>query len=250
MRSFSVESASQPEVKTFIRALAQREQITESALIKELLAVVLRSSAAKGLPKLEELQRTSRDSRLYVRLNPNDRLAPIAEVWELGSPARPPGGQGSQRGAQAAEYPQGALRSWRRQFVAHLRAQGIAANATERAVRGQTRGPVWDGIYRAALRGHPTYRRARLERIVQAARSGRAAPEPGGMKLQETRRAVVQGWHTVADRMVSPIWRSRSGSSSAACRRPGPRMSACGVTSQRLWTAIDDRTAMREVADA
>ena len=63
-----------PEVKTLIRALAQREQITESALIKELLEVVLRSSAAKGFPKLEELQRSSRDSRLYVRLNPDDRL--------------------------------------------------------------------------------------------------------------------------------------------------------------------------------
>lgn len=63
-----------PEVKTLIRALAQREQITESALVKELLEVVLRSSAMKGLPKLEELQRTSRDSRLYVRLDPNDRL--------------------------------------------------------------------------------------------------------------------------------------------------------------------------------
>jgi hypothetical protein len=63
-----------PEIKTLTRALAKREQITESALIKELLEVVLRSSAAKGFPKLEELQRTSRDMRLYVRLNPNDRL--------------------------------------------------------------------------------------------------------------------------------------------------------------------------------
>jgi hypothetical protein len=63
-----------PEMKTLIRALANREQITESALIKELLEVVLRSSAVKGFPKLEELKRTSRDMRLYVRLNPTDRL--------------------------------------------------------------------------------------------------------------------------------------------------------------------------------
>src|SRR5665213_616275 len=34
------------------------------------------------------------------------------------------------------------LRGWRQQFAAHLRAQGIAANATERAVRGQVRGPA------------------------------------------------------------------------------------------------------------
>ena len=63
-----------PEMKTLVRALAEREQITESALIKQLLEVVLRSSAMKGFPKLAELQRTSRDSRLYVRLDPNDRL--------------------------------------------------------------------------------------------------------------------------------------------------------------------------------
>ncbi len=94
------------------------------------------------------------------------------------------------------------LRAWRRQFAAHLRAQGIAANATERAVRGQTRGPVRDGIYRAALRGQSTHQQARLGRIVQAARSGRAASEQGAAKLQETRRAVVQGWHAVADRAL------------------------------------------------
>ena len=94
------------------------------------------------------------------------------------------------------------LRGWRRQFAAHLRAQGIAANATDRAVRGQVRGPVRDGIYRAALRGESTHYRVRLERIAQAARSGRAAPEPGATKLQETRRAVVQGWHAAADRAL------------------------------------------------
>jgi len=63
-----------PEVKTLIRTLAQREQITESALVKQLLEVVLRSTAMQGFPKVEELERASRDSRLYVRLEANDRL--------------------------------------------------------------------------------------------------------------------------------------------------------------------------------
>src|SRR5579863_6568094 len=93
------------------------------------------------------------------------------------------------------------LREWRRQFAHHLRAQGIAANATERAARGQVRGPVRDGIYRAALRGQSTHHQARLERIAQAARSGRAR-EPAATKLQETRRAVVQGWNAAADRAL------------------------------------------------
>ncbi|SRR6266699_6385245 len=63
-----------PEIKTLVRTLATREQITESALIKRFLEVLLRSSAVTAVPGLEELQRASRDMRLYVRLNPNDRL--------------------------------------------------------------------------------------------------------------------------------------------------------------------------------
>jgi len=40
------------------------------------------------------------------------------------------------------------LREWRREFARHLRALGVAANATERAVRGNSRTPKLDGIYR------------------------------------------------------------------------------------------------------
>jgi hypothetical protein len=62
-----------PEIKALVRTLAQRDQITESALIKQLLEVVLRSSAAAGSSRLEP-QRAPRDMRLYVRLDPDDRL--------------------------------------------------------------------------------------------------------------------------------------------------------------------------------
>ncbi len=44
------------------------------------------------------------------------------------------------------------LREWRIEFTRHLREQGIEANATERAVRGQSRGSKLDGIYRAGKR--------------------------------------------------------------------------------------------------
>jgi type IV secretory pathway VirD2 relaxase len=44
------------------------------------------------------------------------------------------------------------LRNWRQQFATHLRDQGIAANATERAIRGQSRTPKPDVIYRAMQR--------------------------------------------------------------------------------------------------
>lgn len=46
-----------------------------------------------------------------------------------------------------------ALRHWRQEFAKHLRALGVEANATERAVRGETRQAKKDGIYRASLRG-------------------------------------------------------------------------------------------------
>jgi hypothetical protein len=42
------------------------------------------------------------------------------------------------------------LRHWRRQFAENLQELGIAANATERAVRGESRTPKKNGIYRTA----------------------------------------------------------------------------------------------------
>jgi hypothetical protein len=53
-----------------------------------------------------------------------------------------------------------ALRGWRREFARHLRAVGIAANATDPGVRGENRSPKRDGIYRAEHRGETrTHRR-------------------------------------------------------------------------------------------
>jgi type IV secretory pathway VirD2 relaxase len=42
------------------------------------------------------------------------------------------------------------LRVWRQEFASHLRAQGVAAKATARAVRDQARPNKLKGIYRAA----------------------------------------------------------------------------------------------------
>ncbi|MBK9665028.1 MAG: relaxase/mobilization nuclease domain-containing protein [Gammaproteobacteria bacterium] len=44
------------------------------------------------------------------------------------------------------------LRHWRSQFASHLRGLGVAANATERAVRRRDQGAKKNGIYRARLR--------------------------------------------------------------------------------------------------
>ena len=63
-----------PDMKTLLRALAEREQITESALVRQLLEALLRRSALQGFPKLEALEKVSRDARLSIRLEPDDRM--------------------------------------------------------------------------------------------------------------------------------------------------------------------------------
>src|SRR5665213_1132300 len=63
-----------PEVKALVRTLAQRDRITESALLKQLIEVVLRSASVTGFARQEEPHSIHRGARLYVRLHPNDRL--------------------------------------------------------------------------------------------------------------------------------------------------------------------------------
>ena len=95
------------------------------------------------------------------------------------------------------------LRDWRRQFAAQLRAQGVPANATERAVRGQTRPPMRDGTFRAAQRGESTHMRRRRDLAARRLMPGSSIREPGAVALQETRRAVVEGWHATVERLLA-----------------------------------------------
>ena len=62
------------ETKALIQALADRERITESTLVRQLLEVVVRTSAVSGMPPPEVTGRPNRNTRLYVRLDPSDRL--------------------------------------------------------------------------------------------------------------------------------------------------------------------------------
>ena len=94
------------------------------------------------------------------------------------------------------------LRHWRAQFASHLRGLGVAANATERAVRGESRSSHKDGIYRANQRGDSSYMRARAEAVAKELVAGHVRPELGKRTLLETREAIQQGWHSVA-RMLS-----------------------------------------------
>ena len=126
------------------------------------------------------------------------------------------------------------LREWRRQFARHLREHGVAANATERAVRGVTKPQKPDGIYRAERRHDSTHWRERTEAVARAMTPrGEISPEPGKAQLLETRLHVVRGWNGVADDLA------RQGQSELALevrrfvtRLPPPR-------SEREW--IRDR---------
>lgn len=92
------------------------------------------------------------------------------------------------------------LRRWRAEFARHLRAQGVAANATERAVRGQVEGAKLDPIYRATKRGggESTFMQAKVHEIARRMASSKTVDESGGASLLSTRRAIEHGWQAVA----------------------------------------------------
>ncbi len=61
------------ETKALIQALAGRERITESALVRQLLETVLRTTTGGVTPAVGSPERVTRDARLSVRLAPDDR---------------------------------------------------------------------------------------------------------------------------------------------------------------------------------
>jgi len=94
------------------------------------------------------------------------------------------------------------LRRWREDFAQQLRARGVEANATARQVRGQSRAPKLDSIFRAAQRGESTHMTARVHGVVQELQTGRL-DKAGAAKLQRTRAEVVRGWLAVRDALVA-----------------------------------------------
>jgi predicted DNA binding CopG/RHH family protein len=76
-----------PEIKTLLRTLAEREQITESALVRQLFEVILRRSVSEGSPKLEAFRKVSRDARLSIRLAPEDRILLCERAAARGMPS-------------------------------------------------------------------------------------------------------------------------------------------------------------------
>jgi hypothetical protein len=93
------------------------------------------------------------------------------------------------------------LRAWRQQFAANLRELGVAANATERAVRGETKTHRSDGAWRAANREGSTLIQERERRILHEWSEGGLTFGNGEEKLRKTREAVLDGWRGVSARL-------------------------------------------------
>lgn len=95
------------------------------------------------------------------------------------------------------------LREWRQQFARHLREQGIEANATDRAVRGESRIHKIDGIYRAERRGASTHASERVQAVAAELLKGRLPIDPGKHTLVQTRKEVEHGWRAMREILVN-----------------------------------------------
>ena len=62
------------ETKTLLQSIAAREQVTESALVRQLLETLVRASASDGPTNGELGDREVRAERMSIRLAPDDRL--------------------------------------------------------------------------------------------------------------------------------------------------------------------------------
>jgi type IV secretory pathway VirD2 relaxase len=94
------------------------------------------------------------------------------------------------------------LRHWRQEFASQLRARGVEANATVRSVRGQSRAPKLDSIFRAAQRGESSHMVARVHDVARELKAG-SLDKGGANRLQRTRMDVVRGWQAVRDLLVA-----------------------------------------------
>lgn len=94
------------------------------------------------------------------------------------------------------------LRHWRSQFASQLRRIGVAANATERAVRGQPQGAKKDGIYRTNLRADSSHMRERLQAARRAMPLGMVGAASGNSKMIQTRSIIQSGWGAVINTLI------------------------------------------------
>ena len=91
------------------------------------------------------------------------------------------------------------LRDWREDFARLMREQGIAANATPRAVRGENKNKPWNGIFKTQRYGNSTVLRDRVIGIAQELSRSKTVADPARERLLETRKSLVSAWMKAAE---------------------------------------------------
>jgi type IV secretory pathway VirD2 relaxase len=136
-----------------------------------------------------------------------------------------------------------ALRRWRSDFARNLRLLRVEANATERAVRGQSRTHKTDGIYRATLRGDSTQFRNRVDAVATELSNGDRNFDSGKAKMLNTRKEVERGWRAMSESL------ERQGQPALAIqvRQFTDRMPPPLTERERLTAHLLDRTRDRHL---
>jgi hypothetical protein len=122
------------------------------------------------------------------------------------------------------------LRHWRSEFARNLRALGVGANATERAVRGAIKSPVRDGVYRASERGSSTRMREKAEVVAADLLKGTLRSEPGKVKLLQSRKSIERAWLAVSEILA----RKGEGELATGVRRFVRRMDPVTTDKERI----------------
>jgi hypothetical protein len=93
------------------------------------------------------------------------------------------------------------LRGWRQDFARMMRDQGMAANATPRAARGQTKRASPNSFYRTRRRGSSYALQEQIDVVKRELRETRTISDPARVRLLETRKTVVAAWIAIASKL-------------------------------------------------
>jgi hypothetical protein len=93
------------------------------------------------------------------------------------------------------------LRDWREHFAQLMREQGIAANATPRAIRGENKRNRGERIFRAQRYGKSKSiaMRERMMSIAKELQRTGIVQDPARARLLDTRKGLVSAWMRTAD---------------------------------------------------
>jgi len=135
------------------------------------------------------------------------------------------------------------LRHWRSEFARNLRLLGVSANATERAVRGESRVNKIDAVFRAEQRGTSTFVRNRMELTAVELVRGNLRRESGNQVLQQTMKDVVAGWRALDEILSGEGQRELA----ADVRRFIEAMSVPRTDKERIALALLQRVDQRRM---